>query len=66
MDRLEKLKKDVESLSPAEFAELGEWFRQLDNDEWDRQIEEDSKAGRRDVLTERALADYRAGRTTEL
>ena len=32
-------------------------------DVWDKQIEEDAKAGRLDKLTAEALADHKAGRT---
>lgn len=35
-------------------------------DEWDRQIEEDAKAGRLDELAERARAHYRDGNVTDL
>ena len=35
-------------------------------DEWDRQIEEDARAGRLDELAERARKQARAGRTTDL
>ena len=35
-------------------------------DEWDRQIEKDAKAGRLDELAERARKQARAGRTTDL
>jgi hypothetical protein len=37
-----------------------------DCDEWDRQIEEDAKAGRLDALAERARAHCREGNVTDL
>jgi hypothetical protein len=33
---------------------------------WDKQIDADAKAGRLDKLAEKALEDYRAGRTKPL
>lgn len=35
-------------------------------DAWDRQIEQDAKAGRLDPLAEQALRDLAEGRTTEI
>ncbi len=35
-------------------------------DAWDRQIEQDAKAGRLDPLAEQALRDHAEGRTTEI
>lgn len=37
-----------------------------DGDAWDRQIEEDAAAGKLDALAAEALAEYEAGRTSEL
>jgi hypothetical protein len=45
---------------------FAEWFAELQADRWDRQIEEDAKAGRLDKFAEKALAAHRAGRTRPL
>ena len=39
---------------------------EADWEAWDRQLEEDVKAGKLDQLAEEALADLRAGRCTNL
>lgn len=66
MTKLEKIEKDIASLSPGEVARLAEWFAEFRADLWDRQIEADAKAGRLDKIAEQALADHRAGRTKPL
>ena len=66
MTKIEKLEREVQELSRAELAAFREWFREYDSDEWDRQIEEDVRAGKLDALAEEAIADYKAGRTNEL
>ncbi|MEM1213095.1 MAG: hypothetical protein AAGI68_12455 [Planctomycetota bacterium] len=50
-------------LSPEEQGELGAWFAERQAEAWDRQIEDDAKAGRLDHLIEEALADHAAGRS---
>lgn len=66
MTKLEQIEKSVEALSDEEMKAFTAWFEELRWQRWDRQIEEDSKAGRLDKLAEEALADFRAGRTTPL
>jgi hypothetical protein len=66
MMTLHDLENAVAGLPPDELAKFRAWFVEFDGDAWDRQIEEDAKAGRLDALAAEALEDYRAGRTTEL
>ena len=66
MTKVEKLEREVRKLSRAELAAFREWFQKYDSAEWDRQIEEDVRAGRLDKLAEEALAEHKAGRTKEL
>lgn len=61
-----ELEKAVAVLSPEELREFRAWFADFDMAQWDRQIEEDSNAGRLDHLINKALEDHRAGRTTDL
>ena len=63
---LHDIESAIASLAPDELAKFRAWFVEFDADAWDRQIEEDAKAGRLDALAEEALEDYRSGRTTEL
>ena len=66
MTKVEKLEREVQKLSHTQLAAFREWFREYDADEWDRQIEEDVRAGRMDKLAEEALVEYEAGATKEL
>lgn len=60
------LEKAVSVLSPEELREFRAWFADFDMAQWDIQIEQDSTSGRLDHLINKALEDYRAGRTTDL
>ncbi len=61
-----ELERAVAELSPEELREFRAWFADFDMAQWDKQIEEDSAAGRLDHLVAEAMEDYRAGRTTEI
>jgi hypothetical protein len=63
---VQELEKAVAVLSSEELREFRAWFADFDMAQWDRQIEQDSNAGRLDHLINKALEDYRAGRTTDL
>ena len=66
MTRVQMLEQEVKQLTSDELAAFREWFQEYDAAEWDRQIEEDALAGKFDKLAEEALADHKAGRTTEI
>lgn len=50
MSKVESLEQEIRKLSPQELAELRTWFLEYDAEVWDRQIEEDARAGRLDRL----------------
>jgi hypothetical protein len=66
MNKVERLEKEIESLSPAEASEFRAWFLEYDWNERDRQLERDVRSGKLDALAGEAEQDYDAGRTTEL
>jgi len=66
MTKLEQIEKSIATLSDEEIKQLAAWFDELRGQRWDRQIEEDAKAGRLDKLADEALADHRAGKTRPL
>ncbi|MDA8306148.1 MAG: hypothetical protein M0Z81_04895 [Deltaproteobacteria bacterium] len=66
MTRIQKLEQEVRKLAPSELAAFRKWFQDYDSDQWDRQIEEDALTGKLDRLAQKALADYKAGKTSEL
>ena len=66
MTRVEKLEREINKLSPDELAAFREWFLRYDAEAWDRQIQEDVRAGALEPLAKEAVADYEAGRAKEI
>ena len=66
MSTVEELEKEIQKLDRYGLTALREWFQEYDSEEWDRQIEEDAKAGRFDGLAEEAIAAHKSGQTKEL
>lgn len=55
MTRVQELQMVIESLPREEYIRLRQWFLERDWEEWDKQIEVDSKAGKLDFLIKEAL-----------
>ena len=66
MTKVEKIEQDIRKLDRKELLAFRRWFREYDSDEWDRQIEEDVRAGKLDKIAEEALAEHRAGKSKEI
>ena len=66
MTRVQELEQEVRKLGPGEFAAFRKWFQEYDSNQWDSQIEEDALAGKLDSLAQKALADHKAGKTSEI
>lgn len=66
MGRVEKIEREIQSLSEEELAEFRAWFAEYDWEAWDRQIERDVAAGKLDALAEEALREHESGRTKPL
>jgi hypothetical protein len=66
MSKVENIEQEVRELSPSELAAFRRWFLEFDAQAWDRQIEEDVRAGKLDKLADEALAAHRAGKSTPL
>ena len=66
MSEVDQLEKRIEGLSREELAKFRAWFIEFDATAWDRQIEDDLKAGKLNGLIDEALADYKAGNTREI
>lgn len=63
---VEAIERAIQQLDPQQFAELRRWILEQDDAAWDEQIERDAAAGKLDALAAEALADYQAGRSTEI
>ena len=53
MSTVPEIKQAILDLSEAGYKEIVEWLYELEEAEWDRQIEEDAAAGRLDFFKER-------------
>jgi hypothetical protein len=63
---LKELEKAIQQLPPQDFKTLLAWLDEVRADLWDKQIEDDAKAGKLDKLAEQALKDFSEGRFTKL
>ena len=61
MSPVEKIEELIRALTPDELAKLRAWFRELDAEAWDQEIEADARSGKLDTLAEEALRAHRSG-----
>ena len=66
MTRLDEIERAIAKLPEQELAKLRAWFEEFDARVFDEKIERDAKSGKLDKLAADAIADYKAGRTTDL
>ena len=66
MTKVSEIKEAIESLSDEDFIRLREWMEKKDWDEWDREIEADSEAGKLDFLIEEAREEKAKGKLRDL
>jgi hypothetical protein len=66
MNKIEKIAREIKELSPTELAAFRKWFRDHDAEAWDRQIEEDLKAGKLDALADQAHQEFISGKAWEM
>ena len=58
---VKEIEQAITQLSPAEIAELTDWFAEFQADAWDKQIAADAAAGKFDALVDKANRDFDAG-----
>jgi hypothetical protein len=63
VSKVERIESEIQGLSPEELAEFRDWFLAFDWVAWDRQLEQDIRAGKLDALADEALRDHAAGKT---
>ncbi len=61
-----EIKQAILDLPKAEYAKIIEWLYELEEEEWDRQIEADAAAGRLDFLKARVEEAKRNGTLEDL
>ena len=62
MTKVEELESAVGSLTAEEYREFRRWFLERDWEQWDQQIEEDSRAGKLDFLVREAFEAKQQGK----
>jgi hypothetical protein len=66
MTKVEELERAVASLTAEEYREFRRWFLERDWEQWDQQIEEDSRAGKLDFLVGEAFEAKKQEKLKEL
>ena len=66
MTSLAEIKDAIQNLPAADFAEMAQWFNDLQEDLWDQQIEADVAAGRLDFFKEQVARAQAAGTVRDL
>ena len=66
MTKIELIEEEIKKLAPDELAQLRDWLMDLDAQQWDKQIEQDSSSGKLDKLFEKSVADHRQGKSREI
>ena len=66
MTKLQLIQTEIETLTDNEFTYLKNWINELDAQQWENQIEEDSNSGKLDFLIEESLLEKSKGQLREL
>ncbi len=62
MSEIKQIEQSIQGLSPEELVEFRAWFIEFDARAWDKQIEDDQRAGKLDKLVAEGRAEYKAGK----
>ena len=63
---IHEIEQAITELPPDELARFRKWFDEFDAKIWDEQFEQDANSGKLDKIAEKAIAEYRAGKSKEL
>jgi hypothetical protein len=66
MSAIEEIEKAVANLPPRDLAIFSAWFGAFEAERFDRQIVQDSDAGKLDRVAKAALAEFRQGLAREI
>jgi len=64
--KVQEIQAVIESLPREEYFQLRQWFSEREWEQWDKQIEADSEAGKLDFLIKEAFDEKAKGRLKEL
>lgn len=66
MTKLEKIEREIASLTKVDFKRLSDWIEAFKAEQWDRQMESDVDAGRLDQFIAEAKAEIASGKLRDL
>lgn len=66
MEKIKDIESAVSKLSPAKLAAFRRWFEKFDAQQWDEQFEKDVQSGTLTGVAEKAIKDYKKGKSKEL
>ncbi|MTF39700.1 hypothetical protein VKI21_15065 [Cyanobacterium aponinum UTEX 3222] len=66
MTKLQLIQAEIETLTSDDFTYLKNWINELDAQQWEKQIEQDSNDGKLDFLIEEALLEKSKNQLQEL
>jgi hypothetical protein len=66
MSKVQAIERQIEKLSSDELAAFSQWSAAVDAEAWDRQFEADVKAGKLDVLADKAIRAHTSGQSKPL
>ena len=65
MRKLEEVEEQIRNLSGSDLVEFRKWYAEFDADVWDKQFENDVKAGKLDALADAARQAHAQGKSTK-
>jgi hypothetical protein len=66
MSTVEEIKAAIDRLSLSERAEIAKWLNGWQDDEWDRQMAADARAGKFDRILQEVDREIREGKLRDL
>jgi hypothetical protein len=66
MSKIDELKAEIENLPSQEVAEIFRWLSEKDWENWDKEIQADSQAGKLDFLVREARDGKAKGKLKDL
>ncbi len=66
MSTIEEIQQAISRLSDSDRRKIVEWLEELDDAQWDRQIESNGEAGKLKEMLREADADIQAHRYTDV
>ena len=66
MASMNRIKSEIARLPQEEFNAFVDWLEKLEEERWDKELEEDIAEGKLDRLADEALDEFGAGKCREL